>query len=177
MLNVQKIRLRFIFARALYLWRLFSKKLTVKGFSERTGMSVKLSSSEFACKLVAHKCTRMYIRGRGCPWFYSVAMFLRRKNPSSERPRTGGILIRSEFCIKLVFSRHTRKYVGKKCTRMYTSGQAICKKANGERLFRTDRDVGGSNQQRCFCGAKTRVQKLTRRSIFERAMDGGGSQQ
>ena len=38
-------------------------------------------------------------------------------------------------------------------------------------------DVGGSNQQRCFCGAKTRVQKLTRRSIFERAMDGGGSKQ
>ena len=75
-------------------------------------------------------------------------MFLRRKNPSSERPRTGGILIRSEFCIKLVFSRHTRKYVGKKCTRMYTSGQAIFKKANGERLFRTDTDVRGSIQKR-----------------------------
>ena len=75
-------------------------------------------------------------------------MFLRRKNPSSERPRTGGILIRSEFCIKLVFSRHTRKYVGKKCTRMYTSGQAIFKKANSERLFRTDKDVGGSIQKR-----------------------------
>ena len=28
--------------------RLFAKKLTVKGFSERTGMSVKLSSSEVA---------------------------------------------------------------------------------------------------------------------------------
>ena len=28
--------------------RLFAKKLMVKGFSERTGMSVKLSSSEFA---------------------------------------------------------------------------------------------------------------------------------
>ena len=64
-------------------------------------------------------------------------MFLRRKNPSSERPRTGGILIRSEFYIKLVFSRYTRKYVGKKCTRMYTSRQAICKKANGERICRT----------------------------------------
>ena len=70
------------------------------------------------------------------------------QNSSSERPRTGGILIRSEFCIKLVFSRHTRKYVGKKCTRMYTSGQAIFKKANGERLFRTDKDVGGSIQKR-----------------------------
>ena len=52
-------------------------------------MSVKLSSSEFACKLVAHECTRMY-----------------------------------------------------------TSGQAIFKKANGKRLFRTDKDVGGSIQKR-----------------------------
>ena len=32
-------------------------------------------------------------------------------------------------------------------------------------------------QQRCFCIAKTRVQKLTRRSIFEHATDGGGSTQ
>ena len=56
--------------------RLFAKKLMVKGFSERTGMSVKLSSSEFACKLVAHKCTRMYIRGRGCPWFHTEASLL-----------------------------------------------------------------------------------------------------
>ena len=36
----------------------------------------------------------------------------------------------------------------RKCTRMYTSGQAIFKKANGERLFRTDKDVGGSIQKR-----------------------------
>ena len=62
------------------------------------------------------------------------------------------------------------------CSRL-VSILSICKKANGKRLFRTDKDVGGSNQQRCFCGAKTRVQKLTRRSIFERAMDGGGSKQ
>ena len=34
-------------------------------------------------------------------------------------------------------------------------------------------DGGGSTQQRCFCTAKTRVQKLTRRSIFERATDVG----
>ena len=72
---------------------------------------------------------RTYILGRGCPWFYSVAMFLRRKNPSSEHPRTGGILIRSEFCIKLVFSRHTRKYVGKKCTRMYNCSTRLIDKA------------------------------------------------
>ena len=90
--------LRLICARASYLSCLFSKKLTVKGFSEPT--------------------------------------------------RTSVVPYRSEFCIKLVFSRHTRKYVGKKCTRMYTSGQAIFKKANGERLFRTDKDVGGSIQKR-----------------------------
>ena len=37
----------------------------------------------------------------------------------------------------------------------------------------TATDGGVSKQQRCFCTAKTRVQKLTRRSIFERATDGG----
>ena len=62
------------------------------------------------------------------------------------------------------------------CSRL-VSVPSIFKKANGKRLFRTDKDVGGSNQQRCFCGAKTRVQKLTRRSIFERATDGSGSKQ
>ena len=68
-------------------------------------------------------------------------------NSSSERPRTGGILIRSEFCIKLVFSRHTRKYVGKKCTRMYT--------------FKTDMDVRGSTQQR-VCHANSSLSSCTR---------------
>ena len=38
--------LRLIFARASYLSCLFAKKLTVKGFSERTGMSVVLLSSD-----------------------------------------------------------------------------------------------------------------------------------
>ena len=45
--------------------RLFAKKLTVKGSAERTRTSVVPYRSEFACKLVAHECTRMYIRGRG----------------------------------------------------------------------------------------------------------------
>ena|GEM_PF-4416041 len=112
-------------------------------------MSVKLSSSEFACKLVAHKCTRMYIRGRG---IYGVIQQKSVLNVSKIR-------LRYFFAVFLV------------------SVPSIFKKANGKRLFRTDKDVGGSNQQRCFCGAKTRVQKLTRRSIFERAMDGGGSKQ
>ena len=38
------------------------------------------------------------------------------------------------LCTKLVFYRHTRMYVGKKCTRRYTSGQAIFKRLT-ERLF------------------------------------------
>ena len=79
----------------------------VKGFSERTGMSVKLSSSEFACKLVAHECTRMY-----------------------------------------------------------TSGQAIFKKANGKRLFRTDKDVGGSIQKRVCL--QTRSPRMYRTYILGR---------
>ena len=37
--------------------RLFSKKLTVKGFSEPTRTSVVPYRSEFACKLVAQECT------------------------------------------------------------------------------------------------------------------------
>ncbi|EPF28485.1 hypothetical protein HMPREF9195_01381 [Treponema medium ATCC 700293] len=32
-------------------------------------------SNVFACKLAAQKCTRMYIFGRGCPWFYVAASF------------------------------------------------------------------------------------------------------
>ena len=36
----------------------------------------------------------------------------------------------------------------------------------------TATDGGGSMQQRCFYTAKTRVQKLTRRSIFELVTDG-----
>ena len=45
--------------------RLFAKKLMVKGFSKPTRTSVVPYRIEFACKLVAHECTRMYIRGRG----------------------------------------------------------------------------------------------------------------
>ena len=41
--------------------------------------------------------------------------------------------------------------------------------------FRTATDGGGSMQSRRFCAAKTRVQKLTKRSIFELATDGGSS--
>ena len=59
------------------------------------------------------------------------------------------------------------------CSRL-VSILSICKKANSERLFRTDKDVGGSNQQRCFCGAKTRVRKCARmytsgQAIFKKA--------
>ena len=53
--------------------RLFSKKLMVKGFSEPTRTSVVPYRSEFAYKLVAHECTRMYIRERG---IYGVAILV-----------------------------------------------------------------------------------------------------
>lgn len=46
--------LRVFFARALYLQN-------VQGW---TGCNAETSSQ---CELVAHECTRMYIRGRGCP--------------------------------------------------------------------------------------------------------------
>ena len=61
-----------------------------------------------------------------------------------------------------------------------SAGKGVCstyfQKAYGKE-FRTDRDVRGCKQKRCFCTAKTRVQKLTRMSIFELAMDGGDSSQ
>jgi len=47
--------------------RLFSKKLTVKGFSEPTRTSVVPYRSEFACKLVAQECTRTDISERWHP--------------------------------------------------------------------------------------------------------------
>ena len=69
------------------------------------------------------------------------------------------------------------------CTRMYNCLTVYFKRLT-ERLFyyaatenaqriRTDTDVRGSMQQRCFCGTKTRVQKCTRRytsgqAIFKR---------
>ena len=40
-------------------------------------------------------------------------------------------------------------------------------------IYNTVIDGGEAKQQRRFCTPKTRVQKLTRRSIFELAMDGG----
>ena len=54
MLNVHQVRLRFIFARALYLRRLFQKAYG-RGVSELPWMAVVISSSEFACELVAQK--------------------------------------------------------------------------------------------------------------------------
>ena len=55
----------------------------------------------------------------------------------------------------------------RKCTRMYTSGQAICKKANGERLFRTDRDVREIEQQR-VCPANSTLNSVHGSTLFNR---------
>ena len=63
--------LRVFFARTLYIQN-------VQGW---TGCNAETSSH---CELVAHECTRMYIRGRGCPWFKTEAMFLRCKNSRPE---------------------------------------------------------------------------------------------
>ena len=74
-LNVSKIRLRLIFACALYLRRLFAKALEIRriycvarqksvlNVSERTGMSVVPRNSDVFAqqKLAVSKCTRMYV--------------------------------------------------------------------------------------------------------------------
>ena len=57
MLNVQEVRLRFIFVRALYPVPLFSKALEMH---------------------------RLFQNGHGCPWFHATAMFLRCKNSRPE---------------------------------------------------------------------------------------------
>ena len=118
MLNVYPIRLRFISARLLASTPSISKGLR-KGYFIMLLLKI-LNVSERT----------------GCPWFHAAAMFLWNKNSPSMRPWRDGVLISSEFCArtKLVFSRHTRMYVGKKCTRRYTSGQSIFKRLT-ERLF------------------------------------------
>ena len=61
-LNVSKIRLRLICARASYLYRLFAKALALQ---LRHGWRWFHAETSSHCELVAHECTRMYIRGRG----------------------------------------------------------------------------------------------------------------
>ena len=118
----------------------------VKGFSERTGMSVKLSSSEFACKLVAHKCTRMYIRGRGIYGViqqksvlnvskirlrYFFAVFLVSVPSIFKKLMVKGSAERTGMSVKLSSSEFACKLVAQECTgRTFLGG-----------------DVRGSNQQ------------------------------
>ena len=59
---------------------------------------------------------------------------------------------------------------------MYTSGQSIFKKANGERLFRTDTDVREIEQQR-VCSANSTLNSVHGSTLFNSATDGGGSTQ
>ena len=100
--------------------------------------------SEFACKLVAQECT-----GR---------TFLGGDVRGSNQQRC--------FC--------TAKTRVRKCTRMYTSGQSIFKKANGERLFRTDTDVREIEQQR-VCSANSTLNSVHGSTLFNSATDVGGS--
>ena len=97
-LAVSKCTRMYICWQGIY--TVYFKRLTANGISERTWMSVVISSSEFACELVAQECTRMYILGRGCPWFHATATFLLRKNSPSMRPWRDGVLISSEFCAR-----------------------------------------------------------------------------
>ena len=166
MLNVQKVRLRFIFARALYLCRLFSKKLMVKGFSEPTRTSVVLISSDvFAAQKLAsgsvHGCTlpdrlfskKLMVKGFSERTGMSVKLSSSEFAPQTRRwtvytevhcstaTRTSVVPYRSEFACKLV---------AQECTgRTFLGG-----------------DVRGSNQQRCFCGAKTRRQNAQGRAGY-----------
>ena len=70
----------------------------------------------------------------------------------SERPRTGVVPRRIEFALpnSQPKNEHGCTFFGVPavnfCSRL-VSVPSLCKKANGERLFRTDRDVRGSKQK------------------------------
>ena len=61
------------------------------------------------------------------------------------------------------------------CT-LLASAPPISKKANGERLFRTDTDVREIEQQR-VCPANSTLNSVHGRTLFNSATDGGGSKQ
>ena len=84
-------------------------------------------------------------------------MFLQRKNSSSERPRTGGILIRSEFCIKNSSFPDIHGSMSGKSVHGCTLLDSLFQKAYGKcvlryaaaenaQRIRADRDVRGSAQ-------------------------------
>ena len=56
----------------------------------------------------------------------------------------------------------SQKLVVQKCTWKYIFEHACGCFLYVPRIYRTDTDVRGFMQQRCFCSAKTRVQKCTR---------------
>ena len=61
------------------------------------------------------------------------------------------------------------------CSRL-VSILSICKKANGERLFRTDTDVREIEQQR-VCSANSTLNSVHGSTLFNSATDGSGSKQ
>ena len=86
------------------------KRLTEGLFSERTGMSVVPRSNKFA----AQKCARMYIFGRGCPWFHLEATFCAmHKSRRQNAQGWAGNKSETSFGTKLVLYRCTWTYIGR----------------------------------------------------------------
>ena len=83
-------------------------------------MSVVPRSNKFACKLAAQKCARMYIFGRGCPWFHSEATFcaMHKSRRQNAHGWAGNKSVAS-FGTKLVLCRCNKEVHRQRSTRMY----------------------------------------------------------
>ena len=161
MLNVQQVRLRFIFVRALYPVPLFSKGLRrviyrrcctqINPQRIRTDRDVRGSKQKqvCSCKLVAQECTGRTFLGVPAGVFCTLL-------PSSERTGMSVKLSSSEFAPQ---TRRWTVYTEVHCSTGYFQ------KAYGKRLFRTDRDVRGSIQQR-VCAANTLVKNVQGCTFF-----------
>ena len=122
----------------------YFKRLTANGISGRIGMSVVPRSNKFACKLAAQKCARMYIFGRGCPWFHSEATFCAmHKSRRQNAQGWAGNKSETSFGTKLVLYRCTWTYIGREvheCTlldRLFQKayGKCVFKSGSGVRIY------------------------------------------
>ena len=85
MLNVQKVRLRFIFARALYPVSLFSKasgKVNFKSVGDTAHLRCRIVKTIRPCTVLtaSFTLTRNIASRTGCQWFHTASSFSFMKN-------------------------------------------------------------------------------------------------
>ena len=122
---------------------------------------------------------------------YASQQAISKRAGKAKRTRMSGVITSSEFFVRKARSPRMCKDVHSwACfrfisARLLASAPPICKRrlmtvmdaaSENPQRSRTDMDVRGSTQQRCFCSTKTRVQKYTRmytsgQAIFKRLME------